>query len=282
KCGEAITARKAGNVRGYLVVNGLKTVFENSKAVIYKQSEIVGVAKRQRGLYELEIYLDTKTAKANLSLHEKEDLWHKRYGHNGNESLQKIINLDMVNALQNKTPAELWYGTKLDVSKLRVFGCIAYLHTPGMKRGKFDSRCQKLVMVGYAVNGYRLWNPQTGTIINGRYVIFVENKFMFNDSIYIDESFEEEREVEDQTDEESGKVESARNTGERRRPTWFDDYDMEQAMENKMQALVKNRRWGLVPLPECKKATDCKWVYKIKVDGNGDTHYKARLVAKGF
>ncbi|KAF2903262.1 hypothetical protein ILUMI_02922, partial [Ignelater luminosus] len=116
----------------------LKTVFENSKAVIYKQSEIVGVAKRQRGLYKLEIYLDTKTANATLSLHEKEDLWHKRYGHIGNESLQKIINLDMVN----------------------------------------------------------------------------------------DESFEEEREVEVQTDEESGKVESARNTRERRRPTWFDDYDM--------------------------------------------------------
>ncbi|KAF2895617.1 hypothetical protein ILUMI_10557 [Ignelater luminosus] len=80
KCGESITARTTGNVRGCLVVNsemetsGLKTVFENSKAVIYKQSEIVRGAKRQRGLYELEIYLDMKTANPNLSLHQKEDL----------------------------------------------------------------------------------------------------------------------------------------------------------------------------------------------------------------
>ncbi|KAF2880475.1 hypothetical protein ILUMI_25705 [Ignelater luminosus] len=100
--------------------------------------------------------------------------------------------------------------------------------------------------------------------------------------IHIDESFEEESEVEVQTDEESGKVGSARNTRERRRPTWFDDYDMsclavnqepakceeivthpqrtqwEHAMKNEMQALVKNRTWDLVPLPECKKAIDCK------------------------
>ncbi|KAF2902290.1 hypothetical protein ILUMI_03898 [Ignelater luminosus] len=130
KCGEAITARKAGNVREYLVVNGkmveyliknvlfvpklqhnliyitrlktsgLKTVFKNSKAVIYNQSGIVGVAKRQRGLYQLKVYLDTKTANANLSLHEKEDLWHKRYGRIGYESLQKIINLGMVNGIE--------------------------------------------------------------------------------------------------------------------------------------------------------------------------------------
>ncbi|KAF2885036.1 hypothetical protein ILUMI_21152 [Ignelater luminosus] len=296
KCDEAITALKAGNIRGYLVVNGkmvkctiknvlfvpnlqhnlisitrlersgLKTVFENSKAVIYKRSKIVGVAKRQHCLYELEIYLDMKTANANLSLHEKGDLWHKRCGHIGNESLQKIINLDMINGIEmlNIKNTEKWY----------------------------------------AVNGYQLWNPQTDTIINGRDVIFVENKFMFSNSNHIDESFEEEREVEVQTDEESGKEESARNTRERRKPTWFDDYDMsclavnqepekfkeivthpqrtpwEHAMENKMQALVKNRTNS--SLPECKKAIDCKWVYKIKVDGNGDTHYKDTLVAKGF
>ncbi|KAF2903238.1 hypothetical protein ILUMI_02952 [Ignelater luminosus] len=156
KCGEAITARKAGNVRGYLVVNG--------------------VAKRQRGLYELEIYLDTKTANANLSLHEKEDLWHKRYGYIGNESLQKIINLDMVNGIE-------------------------------MLNIKNTEKCETCI--------YDIYGPVTLEAWNGK-----------NDSIHINESFEEEREVEVQTDEESGKVESARNTRERRRPTWFDDYDM--------------------------------------------------------
>ncbi|KAF2886841.1 hypothetical protein ILUMI_19330 [Ignelater luminosus] len=164
KCGEGITARKARNVRGCLVVN------------------------------------DTKTTNANLSLHEKEDLWHKRYGHIGNESLQKIINFDMVNGIE-----------MLNIKNTEKYEtCIYDICGPVTPEA-----CN-----GYAVKGYRLWNPQTGTIINGRDVIFVENEFMFNDSIHIDESFEEEeREVEVRTDEESGKVESARNTRERRRPT---------------------------------------------------------------
>ena len=41
-----------------------------------------------------------------------------------------LINRCPTNALKDKLSAELWYGVKLDLRKLRVFGCIAYFHIP--------------------------------------------------------------------------------------------------------------------------------------------------------
>lgn len=51
-----------------------------------------------------------------------------------------LINRSPTEALKRKVPAELWYGEKPDVQKLRVFGCIAYLRLPReLIKGKFDS-----------------------------------------------------------------------------------------------------------------------------------------------
>ena len=47
--------------------------------------------------------------------------------------------------------------------------------------------------------------------------------------------------------------------------------------------MYDNQVWNLVDLPEGKKAIRNKWVFKRKMDMNGNmTTYKARLVAKGF
>ena len=50
-----------------------------------------------------------------------------------------------------------------------------------------------------------------------------------------------------------------------------------------MEALLKNKTWDLVLLPEGKETVGCKWVFSIKhkVDGSIE-RYKARLVAKGY
>lgn len=50
------------------------------------------------------------------------------------------------------------------------------------------------------------------------------------------------------------------------------------AMENEMQALLKNETWELVELPKERKALNNKWVFRIK----SNNFYKARLVAKGY
>jgi histone deacetylase 1/2 len=54
-------------------------------------------------------------------------------------------------------------------------------------------------------------------------------------------------------------------------------------MNEEYEALMKNKTWDLVPLPEGKQAIGCKWVYKVKCNSTGDVEkYKARLVAKGY
>ena len=54
-------------------------------------------------------------------------------------------------------------------------------------------------------------------------------------------------------------------------------------MKSEIDGLLSQGTWDLVDLPVGRKAIKCKWVYKLKLDKNGDVErYKARLVAKGF
>ena len=78
-----------------------------------------------------------------------------------------------------KIPAVVWYGHKIDLSKLKVFGSIAYAHIPPEDRnGKLAARSQPLIMVGYAPNGYRLWCPQ-------RKVVYINILYPFHLLSYI-------------------------------------------------------------------------------------------------
>lgn len=88
-----------------------------------------------------------------------------------------LLNRSPTATLENVTPAELFYNRKPDLKNLKVFGCLAYRHIPKEKlKGKFDSRSDLNIMVGYTHNGYRLWNIKQNKVITGRDVIFLENK----------------------------------------------------------------------------------------------------------
>ena len=67
-----------------------------------------------------------------------------------------ITNRSPTVAIDRKTPYEVWFGTKPDVSGFRVFGCKAYALIPPEKRKKLDDTGELCSMVGYALNGYRL------------------------------------------------------------------------------------------------------------------------------
>ena len=43
--------------------------------------------------------------------------------------------------LGNKTPKEVFFGKKPEVSHLRIFGCPVYIHIPKEKRTKLDPYC---------------------------------------------------------------------------------------------------------------------------------------------
>ena len=104
-----------------------------------------------------------------------------------------------------------------------------------------------------------------------------------------------------------------RRSSRSRRPTNFDDYvtylneanidigkhndptsykeainsdqssEWNKAMIDELGSMDKNNVWDLVELPNGVKPVGCKWVYKTKLDPNGNVErFKARLVAKGY
>ena len=50
---------------------------------------------------------------------------------------------------ENKTPLELFYGAKPNVSMMKTFGATAYVHTPKALRHKLDPVSKKGILVGY-------------------------------------------------------------------------------------------------------------------------------------
>ncbi len=77
------------------------------------------------------------------------------------------------------TPYERWYRRKPNIGYLRVFGCIAYAHSPDAARQKLDKKAEKLRFIGYSKvsKGYRLINEKTKKVVIRHDVIFNETDF---------------------------------------------------------------------------------------------------------
>ena len=61
------------------------------------------------------------------------------------------------------------------------------------------------------------------------------------------------------------------------------DDDWYKAMEEEIDQIEKNKTWSLVPKPADKNVIGTKWVFRNKLDENGEiTRNKARLVFKGY
>lgn len=69
----------------------------------------------------------------------------------------------------------MWTNKKPDLTTLKIFGCDAYAKVLGYLK-KLDQRSEKYKMVGYAPNGYRLWDEKGQKILIRRDVVFKENR----------------------------------------------------------------------------------------------------------
>lgn len=72
-----------------------------------------------------------------------------------------------------KTPAEMWYNSPTDLSRIRPFGSTVYSKNLGYLK-KLDKRSKKAIFVGYCQNGYRLWDTEKRKIFLSRDVVFTQ------------------------------------------------------------------------------------------------------------
>ena len=55
------------------------------------------------------------------------------------------------------------------------------------------------------------------------------------------------------------------------------------AIDSEYSSLMENDTWNLVELPEGRTAVGCKWVFKVKYDGEGKAvQFISQLVAMGY
>lgn len=155
-----------------------------------------------------------------------------------------LINRSKTSVLSgNVTPAEMWYGFAPNLSKIRIFGCTAYVHVGKEERNsKLDPRSKKMYLMGYAENGYRLWNPEKEQIITARNIIFDERKkdklvHIQNIIESKEEKVKEENETKEKDDDTAEKddenIEMENEVRQRRGkrtiklPSRYDDYEVE-------------------------------------------------------
>jgi len=86
------------------------------------------------------------------------------------------MNRTPTTSIHGMTLEEKFIGKKPDVSHLRVFGCIVYVHVPNEKRSKLDPKAEKCIFIRYSLEqkGYRCFNPSTRKLQVSRDVVFDE------------------------------------------------------------------------------------------------------------
>ncbi|KAI5727868.1 hypothetical protein M8J77_007947 [Diaphorina citri] len=96
------------------------------------------------------------------------------------------INQTGKSTVKGSSPADLWFGRKIDVTKLRSFGCTAYVHIPDHKRFKTEKKSKRGRFVGYDIHSsaYRVYLEDEDDVESSVNVIFDE-KCSFDQQISV-------------------------------------------------------------------------------------------------
>jgi hypothetical protein len=84
-----------------------------------------------------------------------------------------IINRVYLRPETNKTPYEIWRGKKPTVKYFRTFGSKCYILRDLENLGKFDSKSDEGILLGYSTNSraYRVFNKRTETVMESINVV---------------------------------------------------------------------------------------------------------------
>ena len=93
-----------------------------------------------------------------------------------------LINRSPTRANSGETPEERYSCIILDISNLRIFGCIALVHISKEHRKKLDSKTQTCIFLGFdsETKGYRLFDHHRQKVIISRDVVVDETRIGLN------------------------------------------------------------------------------------------------------
>ncbi|KAJ3673974.1 hypothetical protein LUZ60_005966 [Juncus effusus] len=217
-----------------------------------------------------------------------------------------VVNRLPCSPITHESPHELMFDEKPCVKHLKVFGCTCFVHVPDEKRTNLDAKARKCVFIGYdhRKKGCKCMDPTTHKFIVSRDVVFDEASSLYGDGgsqpvvsnqptppvVHVGKSGVDDmgKPSEDprfsSTVTSSSEMDQGSTDGE---PSCFEEAKVnkswEDAMDEEMQALCKNKTWDPVLKPKGVDPVTCKWVYKLKRKADGSVErYKSRLVARGF
>ena len=83
----------------------------------------------------------------------------------------------VLNKTSPVTPYQRWHNSPPDVSNLRAFGSIAYIHVPDAMRQKWARKSTRCIFTGYCetTKGWRFWDPASRTMKTSRDATFDEH-----------------------------------------------------------------------------------------------------------
>jgi transposase InsO family protein len=118
-----------------------------------------------------------------------------------------IQNRVMLRNNTDKTPYELWKGRPANVKHFRVFGSKCYIKREDGRMGKFDSRVDKGILVGYSSTrkAYKCYNLRLNKVVESINVTIDETgrpKSKKEENKSMEQLFEEEDEKEEEEEDE--------------------------------------------------------------------------------
>ncbi|KAI3655488.1 hypothetical protein MP638_000782, partial [Amoeboaphelidium occidentale] len=158
---------RSDNAKEYLSKDLL--TFYESKGIMYQLS--VRYTPQQNGVSERKNRTIVETARTLLIDSKLPTCcWHLAL-----DTATYLVNRLPSKSLNGKSPFEMFFNRKPELSHLKRFGCLAYYQIPSETRLKLDPKSSSGIFVGYPEH-HKAYNIMTfdGSIIISRDVLFVE------------------------------------------------------------------------------------------------------------
>ncbi|KAH9698504.1 Integrase catalytic domain-containing protein [Citrus sinensis] len=110
-----------------------------------------------------------------------------------------VLNRVLIRPNLNKTPYELWKDRKPNIGYFKVFGCKCFVLNTKDNLGKFDSKSDVGIFLGYSNSSkaYRVYNKRTLVVEESMHVTFDESNPSSTEKVVVDDDAGEEEQEEE-------------------------------------------------------------------------------------